>query len=263
MLKLSLLQSAPTSVIALIIFILIIIFFWLGTRTRIIFLRKNPDQAQVDLKAINGMLLGLLGLLLAFTFSMSNSRFDSRRELVTQEANSIGTVILRTDVYPDSVRKLLRTGLKDYVEARIAFYEAGMDVEKIVLYYLRADSLGKKVWSIATNYAKHDEVSTIKSQLIPALNEMIDITTTRRAAGESTIPDSIMYFLFVLCCCSAFLLGYDHRDKIDWVVVIGFSVMLSATIFNIIDLDRPRSGLIDMNKPNRYIVELRDLFIEN
>ena len=258
----TLLQSVATSVIALIIFILIIIFFWLGYQTRANLIRKDPDKEKVDLKAINGTLLGLLGLLLAFTFGMSNSRFNNRRELLVQEANNIGTVILRTDIYPDSVRKLLRSNLKDYLEARIAFYQAGMDLEKIVFYYRQADALGKKVWSIAANYAKHDDVTTRTSQMIPALNAMIDIATTRRAAGESTIPDSIMYFLFVLCCCSAFLLGYDTKDKIDWVIVIGFSIMLSATVFNIIDLDRPRSGLIDMDKPHQNIVELREMFIE-
>ena len=97
----------------------------------------------IDLGAINGTLLGLLGLLLAFTFSMASSRFDSRRQLVIEEANDIGTVILRTDFFPDSTRRLLRGTLKEYVEARIAFYQAGMDINKAVAYYLKADSLSK------------------------------------------------------------------------------------------------------------------------
>jgi hypothetical protein len=263
MFKMSLLQSTPSSVIAITIFFLIIIFFWLGHRTRQNVIRRDPEHAKEDLKAINGMLLGLLGLLLAFTFGMSNSRFNTRRELVIQEANNIGTVILRTNIYPDSVRKLLRSNLKDYLETRIAFYEAGLDVEKIVFHYKKADAIGKKVWFIAANYATEDDITTRTSQLIPALNAMIDVTTTRRAAGEGTIPDSIMYFLFILCCCAAFLLGYDHKEKIDWIIVVGFSLMLSATVFNIIDLDRPRSGLIDMDTPNQNIVELRQLFIED
>ena len=96
--------------------------------------------------------------------------------------------------------------------------------------------------------------------MIPALNAMIDITTTRRAAGEATIPDSIVYFLLILCIGSAFLLGYDNKNKIDWIVVMGLAIMLSLTVFNIIDLDRPRSGLINMNKPNQKIVELRGMF---
>ena len=261
--KLTLLQSAPSILVAIIIFVLMITTYWLGHRIRIKIIEKNPGHSKMDLGPISGTLLALLGLLLAFTFSMSNSRFDTRRQLVIEEANAIGTVILRTDIYPDSIRKLLRTGLKEYVEDRIAFYRAGMDMQKTMDYYIKADEAGKKVWSIVASYAKTNEAATRTSMLIPALNDMIDITTTRRAAGEATIPDSIMYFLYTLCLGSAFLLGYEHREKIDWVVVIGFAAMLSATVFNIIDLDRPRSGLINMDNPNQKIVELLQMFDED
>jgi len=260
MLKLSLLQSTPTLLVAITLFVLLIVFYILGYRLRLRKIRNSEAHTGDDLSAINGTLLGLLALLLAFTFSMSNSRYDTRRELVIEEANNIGTVILRTDIYPDSMRQLLRSQLKAYVEARIAFYQAGMDVEKVIKYYQQANEISGQIWSSVASYAKTDNVTTKTSELVPALNAMIDITTTRRAAGESTIPDSIMYFLFVLCLCSAFLLGYDVKNKFDWIVVVGFAIMLSATVFTIIDLDRPRSGLIDMDKPNEKIIELREMF---
>jgi hypothetical protein len=146
------------------------------------------------------------------------------------------------------------------VEARIAYYQAGMDIKKVIEAYVQGNKISGQIWSTVAAYAKTDDITTRTSQLIPALNAMIDITTTRRAAGESTIPDSIMYFLFLLCLCSSFLLGYDIKNKLDWIVVIGFAVMLSATVFTIIDMDRPRSGLIDMDKPNEKIIELREMF---
>ena len=260
MLKLSLLQSAPTLLVAVIIFILIIVFYLLGYYLRRKAIIKKPDKSRSELGALNGTLLGLLALMLAFTFGMANSRFDTRRQLIIEEANDIGTVVLRTDIYPDSVRQLLRASLKEYVEARIAFCQAGVNTEKIVEYYLKADRIGKEIWSITASYAKVDNITTRTSELVPALNAMIDITTTRRAAGEATIPDSIMYFLFILCCCSAFLLGYDSKDRIDWIVLMGLAIMLSSTVFTIIDLDRPRSGLINMDRPTQKIIELREMF---
>ena len=260
MLKLTLLQSSSSLLIAAIICILIIAFYLFGHDLRSKVIKKNPDYSTIELGTINGTLLGLLGLLLAFTFSMASSRFDNRRQVIIEEANNIGTVVLRTDVYPDSVRQLLRVNLKEYVEARIAYYQVGMDEQKIIDYSLKTDSLSGKIWLIVANYAKTNNSLTIASQMIPALNAMIDITTTRRAAGEATIPDSIVYFLLILCIGSAFLLGYDNKNKIDWIVVMGLAIMLSLTVFNIIDLDRPRSGLINMNKPNQKIVELRGMF---
>ena len=260
MLKLSMLQAAPAFLIGAIIFILIIIFYLLGHRIRIKGQKNNPDKNTADLGAVNGTLLGLLGLLLAFTFGMSSSRFDARRQVIIEEANDIGTVVLRADIYPDSIRQLLRSNLKTYVEVRIAYYKAGMNLTKIVEAAYQTDSISKQVWAIVADYAKKDNLTTRTSEMIPALNAMIDITTTRRAAGEATIPDSIMYFLFILCCSSAFLLGYDNKKKIDWIVVTGLAIMLSATVFTIIDLDRPKTGLISMDKPNEKIIELRQMF---
>lgn len=263
MLKLTILQSAPALLIAIIIFILVIGFYLLGFWIRSKIIKKHPDQSKEDLNTIIGTLLALLGLLLAFSFGMSNSRYDTRRNLVIEEANAIGTAILRTDIYPDSIRKLLRTNLKEYVEARISYYQVGANLEKTHAYYHKADAIGKKVWSIAATYAKIDDNTTRTSELIPALNAMIDITTTRRAASEATIPESIIDFLIILCWFAAFLLGYDQKDNIDWIVVTGFATMLSLTIFNIIDLDRPRRGLINMDLPNQKIVELREVFKED
>jgi hypothetical protein len=262
MMNFSILQSTPTFVVTIILFALIVIFYVVGHRLRSKAIKKNLTEATIDFGGINGMLLGLLGLILAFTFSMSNSRFDTRRQLIIEEANAIGTVILRTDIYPDSVRQLLRRNLMEYVEARIAFCQADLNIEKLTEHYLHADQVGKKIWAIAATYARTDDRATLNSQLIPALNNMIDITTTRRAAGEATIPNSIMYFLFILCLSMSFLLGYDNKTKIDWIVVVGFALMLSTTLFMIIDLDRPRSGLITMDVPIQKMVELRDMFMD-
>ena len=254
------LQLVPTYVIATLVFILLFVFYLIGYRVRQEVIRRNPDQAKLDLKAINGILLGLLGLLLAFTFGMSNTRYSTRRDIMIHEANAIATAIMRTDLYPDSVKKLLRDNLKEYVELRIAYFEDGTKWEKVLQDYNDGEKVGERVWHIAVDYAKKDKQTTIASQLLPAVTDMLHVAKSRRAAGEGTIPDSIVYFLFVLCWCASFLLGYDHKDKIDWIVVTGFAIMLSATVFNIMDLDRPRSGLIQLDTVNQKIVELREMF---
>lgn len=222
--------------------------------------RKNKAKSEDDIGTINGTLLGLLALMLAFSFGMANSRYDTRRQLVIEEANVIGTVILRTDIYPDSMRNLLRILLKDYVKARIGFYNVGDNFALMYSEQSRSGVISGEIWKAVADYAKIDDVTTRTSVLIPALNDMIDITTTRLAASESSIPDSILYFLFTLCFCSAFLLGYDQKNKFDWTVLTGFSIMLSVTVFTIIDLDRPRSGLINMDKPNKKIENLMEMF---
>lgn len=262
MIQFSALQTTSAFTIGIFVFILVTLSYWAGNRLRMRAISRDPEHVKTDVKTINGMLIGLLGLLLAFTFSMANSRFDDRRKLIIEEANTIGTTVLRADMYPDSMRTILRSVLKDYVDSRIAYYDAGSDIEKAMAEYRNAQVLSGKVWQLVTDYSKVNETTTRTSQMIQTLNDMIDITTTRLSASEGTIPDSIMYFLLVLSACTSFLMGYDQGSKIEWLIVIGFSVALSATIFSIVDLDRPRSGLIDLSGPNQKIVELREMFKE-
>lgn len=256
------LSSVPGVLIAAFFFILIMVFYRLGfllRRRKLNMLHATEDQ---DLGALNGAMMGLLALLMAFTFGMANSRYDLRRELVVKEANAIGTAILRTEVYPDSIQVELKGLLKEYVEARIGYYEAGMDSAAVNTFFRRGTELSGNIWHTAATYARVDDISTRTSQLLPALNDMIDIVTTRKAAGEAHLPPSILYFLFALCFCVAFMMGYDKKVRFDWIVTAGFSLMLSITIYIILDLDRPRRGLINLDKPNEKIVELRALFSE-
>jgi hypothetical protein len=260
MLARSLIQSSPAIVLALVSFILILGSYAIGHYRRDIHLKKYPDQAGKDISTMTGALLALLGLMLAFSFSMSNSRYDTRRQVIIDGANAIGTVILRTEMYPDSIRTILRSSMKEYVEARIIVYQRHHTDEELHANQSKLDSISKSVWETTSAYAKVDPTTVRTSELIPALNTMIDIVTTRRAAFASTIPDSIIYFLLLLCMTSAFLLAHDRKTSTDWVVVIAFALMLSSTIFTIIDLDRPQSGLINMDGPHQKILDLRNMF---
>jgi hypothetical protein len=254
------LQSAPIWLICVMLFLLIILFNYFGHAIRRQILARRPDHSKVELTTVNGILLGLLGLLLAFTFGMANNRYDRRRELIIEEANDIGTAVLRADLYPDSTRQLLRKNFQYYLESRIAYYEKGTDFKAVLRSLQEADSLSKLIWRIASEDARANDVMVRTSQMIPALNAMIDITTTRWSASESTIPDSIMLFLFMLAIGSAFLVGYDNKGAMDWIMNIGFALILSFTVFTILDLDRSRKGFIKMDLPAQKIVDLRGLF---
>lgn len=242
------------------LFFILILAFMTGFQIRKWKLRNNPSKMKEELGSISSTLLGLLALILAFTFSMANSRFDVRRELAVQEANAIGTAALRTEFFPDSIQSALKTTLKNYLEERIMIIEAGTDVEKMILHLSKSDSIGLSLWNQVTEFSKSDPNLVKTSEIVPALNEMIDLSTSRLAAGEANIPPSIQWFLIILCICSTFLLGYERKDDFDLILVVGFSLMLSITVFSIVDLDRPRSGLVTLEEANSKIIELRKMF---
>jgi ABC-type multidrug transport system fused ATPase/permease subunit len=221
--------------------------------------RKHPVEDQ-SIGPLEGSLLGLLALLLSFTFSMSSSRHDKRLNIVIEEANNIGTAILRADLYPDSIRAAFRKDFKEYVHVRIAFFEAGANIDVIKSTLKQGNAIQKRLWERAAYYGRDRENLHRTSQMIPALNAMIDIVTTRNALSMAKVPELILYLLFLLCFISSLMMGYTVGKKPDWIIMLGFAITIVMTIYLILDLDRPRRGIITMKNVNMEIVNLRDVF---
>ena len=259
----SILITLPAYFVAFFLFIAMVFAAWVGNRFAKIRLKKNPDIFSEGIGSLEGALLGLVALLLAFTFSMSASRFDERRHAIVAEANIIGTAILRADLYPDSIRTTFRKDFKQYVEARIDYYTAGADINKVLDALNKSNVIAHKIWNKAADLGKDPAYFVSTNQMIPALNDMIDIITTRLAGGLARVPDSIVWLLFLLCVVGSFVVGYGNKGKkLDWIVIVGFCLMISLTIYLILDLDRPRRGFINMDSANQRIVDLRGMFDE-
>jgi hypothetical protein len=261
----SFLFTTDASELAGILIALMLITMYLGYLLAKRRQKKHPDLNDESSSTILGALLALLGLILAFTFSMSGSRYDDRRKIITEEANDIGTAILRCDLYPQEVRNELREAFKPYLEARIAYLEVGIDVDKVAASLIEKDKHAAKIWEIATTYSKENPSDFVTSnQMIQALNAMIDVTTTRLALDTARVPELIVYLMFILSVVSSFYGGYmfGHKGKIDWVVAVGFAVVISVVVYTTLDLERTRRGVTNLNANNRYIIELRDLLKE-
>lgn len=249
----------PSWEITIALMFAMILFYWIGLRMRV-FVFKRTEHKPDSIGTIEGSLLGLLALMLSFTFSMSSGRHDKRIDIIIQEANNIGTAVLRADLYPDSLRIPLRQELKKYLEARINFYEVGSDLKKVSVANDSAVAIQNRIWAIAAKAGQDKEHLHRTAQMIPALNDMIDIVTTRNAALIAKVPDLIIYLLFLLSLTSSFILGYSGGAKNDWLVSISFTIMISLAVFMILDLDRPRTGIITSKDANQQIIALRAMF---
>jgi uncharacterized membrane protein (UPF0136 family) len=258
--KLSFLDQTPSYIIALSIFVLMLLFYYAGMKFGIYRTRNSDQNKPEEVGATEGALIGLLALLMAFTFGAASDRFVKRNNIIVNEANAIGTAALRADLYGDSIRREFRKDFKNYVEARIDFFEAGMDMKKILLALGKTETINMQIWNRAALLAKEKENFVSSQQMIPALNAMIDIVTERNAAGKAKVPELILWVLFSLCLIINFIMGYSLRSKTDWVVVTGFSLITSLAIFLILDLDRPRQGIINANTAHQEIVALRKMF---
>lgn len=254
----------PAFYLAIPYFLLLILVNWLGFQYKKRQVRKYPDLNSTGLGTAEGSLLGLTALLLSFAFGMSASKFDNRRQIMVEEANDIGTTILRCDLYPDSIRSLFRADLKNYLEARITYYEVGDNDDLIHAAVHHADSISGICWTRAAVLGHNPANYLATLQMVPSLNAMIDIVSTREASRTSVVPSLILNILSILTLVSAFLTGYGSKyDERNRVLVVAFALMTTMALYLVIDLDRPRQGFINLNSVERLIVNLRSQFEKN
>jgi hypothetical protein len=256
----SILFNTPSYIICLFLLVFIFLFYILGTVVGYHQKQKRPEAKADGVGPLENALLGLLALLLSFTFSMSSSRHDKRTSLAIQEANDISTAILRADLYPDSIRIFFRNDLKLYVESRIAYNEAGLHENKISQSLDDVERISARIWATAANATRNSNLVMPHSVMAPALNSMIDAVTSREAARVARVPDLIMWLLIILNLLGSFTIGYAKNEKQkDWIILSIYAIMTVATIFAIMDLDRPSRGIITTKEYTDKIAELRKM----
>lgn len=222
-------------------------------------LAKDPENARLGTSAIDGAVYALLGLLIAFTFSGAATRFEERKKLVGREANAIGTAYLRLDVFAQPAQGLLREKFRQYLDARISTYARLPDMEAALREHHRALLLQKEIWD-ATVAALAEPGAPNGILILPQLNEMIDIVTTRMVATQLHPPPIIYALLALLVFVASLLAGFglagSKRRALLHMVV--FPAVMASAIYLILDLEYPRFGLIRVDAADRPLVELRE-----
>ena len=206
-----------------------------------------------------GAVLGLLGLLLAFSFGMADARYGARKAVVLKEANAIGTAYLRASFLDASTEPRMKALMHQYVDARMADYAARPDGQTERRSQARTAALQQQLWTLAASGEAYREPRAVGlSLLTSSLNDVIDVSSEHKAARDNRVPDAVLWLLFSVAILSGALGGFAfgatrHRNML---VTLAFSVLVSMVIFTIIDLDRPRRGVIQVDlAPMRELQE--------
>jgi hypothetical protein len=219
---------------------------WAGWRVGQHYREGADEAARSQVGALHAAVLGMLALLLGFTFSMAADRFDSRRELIVEEANSIDTANLRGDLLPEPARSAFKALLKRYVDIRIEFYKDGNDDSTLRANEAEAERIHAQLWPLAIAEA-HREPTPPIALLLDVLNRMIDLHSSRTAALSNHVPAIVIWMVLFVALQAAAITGYAAGfSKRHYRLPVGVTMLLIAAVtLVIIDLDRPRRGLIE------------------
>ncbi len=238
------------------LFAALLILQELGRRFALRRAARDPEGARAGAGVVDGAIFALLGLLIAFTFSGAASRFDERRKLIVEEANAIGTAYLRIDLLPAAAQGEMRENFRRYLDARLAAYRALPDLEAANADLARATRLQQEIWTKAVASSAGTPTAVL---VLPALNQMIDITTTRTMAGQTHPPVIIFVLLCGLALLSALLAGdaMAAAKKRDWIHMATFAFAVAGAVYVILDLEFPRVGFIRVDAFDAVLVEVR------
>ena len=212
--------------------------------------KKHAQEKESAISNMSGVILGLLAFILAFTFGIVTNRFDTRRNLVLDEANAIQTAYARTDFLPDSDRILATDLLRKYVDIRLEMTTKSKE-EQIQETLKEATRIQRQLWEMAVVNAQLDLNSDVASLYIESLNEMTNIQSSRVVIGLHTrIPFAIWIMLFIFISLGVFSIGYmtaiagSKRTTISVMLAISFSLVITM----IATMDRPLNRYINVSQ---------------
>jgi len=231
-----------------------------GRRFGVRRLAQDPEGAKAGAGAVEGAVFGLMALLIAFTFSGAGARFDARRALAVEEANCVGTAWLRLDLLPASAQAPLREKFRQYVDARLALLRKLPDIAAAKAEQTRAGVLQTEIWAHAVAACRDSGSTPATMLLLPALNQMFDIATTRTTGMQMHPPVVIYGMLALLVLAGALLAGYGMGvGKVrHWLHTLAFVLVLVLAIYVILDFEFPRVGLIRIHGIDQVLLDLRE-----
>jgi hypothetical protein len=210
------------------------------------------------LDTVEAAVFALFGLLIAFTFSGAATRFFEKQMLVVEEANDIGTAYLRVDLAPPSAQPALRVMFRDYLDSRIETYRKLPDLSAAQVEMAKSKELQDRIWAAAIEATRSTEAAPGAAiLLLPALNSMFDITTTRTMELRIHPPSVVWTLLFLLGLICSLLAGHRMaiRGPRNWLHILGFTIITVVVVYTILEVEYPREGLIRIS--DRVLVELR------
>jgi len=201
-------SKIPVGLLIIMVIVAIIILIEAGYRFgKMIFLKRTPEKDGV-VSSISGYVLALIAFIMAFTFSIVSSRYDTKKSLVREESNIIRTVWFRSDFLPDSDRVATKRLLISYVDTRLVGIQTKNEAA-IEESLVKCRQIQQLLWNIAVANGHKDLNSDVAALYVEALNDMITIHYTRVGVSlYARVPGGIWLILMIMVTLGMMMVGY-------------------------------------------------------
>jgi hypothetical protein len=229
----------------------VVLFLSVRTGSRLLTKLPKPEQrARENLSLVLSATLTLLGLIIAFTFSMAVGRYDQRKNLEEEEANAIGTEYVRADLLPAEDAARVRALLKDYLGQRILFYTT-RDRERVRQIDARTAQLQKELWSAVVHGVQATPQLPPVTLAAAGMNDVLNSQGYAQAAWWNRIPPAAWVLMLVIAVMGHLLVGYGVQNFTDErAFLLVLPLVMAIAFFLIADIDAPRSGVIRVQPQN-------------
>jgi len=209
------------------------------------FLRHRSEHLREPLGILQGALLGLVGLVLAFGLALAVGRYESRRAAVVDDANAIGTTYLRAQTLREPVRTRSLRLLVRYTDTSIRLSLAIPSSAPARRAVADGAALQRELWGLAGKALDEQPEASAPRLYVDSLNDMIDMQTVRVAALNNRVPGAVLAVEVIFAAAAlgllAFYLALLGRGMLPVLFAAGLIWLLLLVTF---DLDRPERGLI-------------------
>lgn len=221
----------------------------LGATALGVFLGRRVHHLSEDLKepfgVLQGALLGVVGLILAFGLSLAVGRYETRREVLVDETNKIGTTYLRAQTLPEPQRSRSLDLLIEYTESAVQLSESVPGSDEQAATEAHEERLQRELWNLAGQVLTERPSENAPRLYVEILNEMIDAQDARVAALNNRVPDPVLILEVVGAAFALGLLAAYLAIVGRGMVPVGLAAVLVAFLLMVIfDLDRPTRGWI-------------------
>lgn len=212
-------------------------------------LASNQSGGNEWIGIIDGPILAVYGLLLAFTFSSAISRHEERKKNIIEEANVAAQAYWQVDLMPSAARPQLREQIKDYIRSRLNCYRLRSDPAAYQQELDRSHQIQDQLWHSAITASGSETARSDASSILSSLNDLRSLTTSRKILAGFHPPAIIMLFLLALSLVASFLVGYQVSTikRKSWPHIILFLAFLAFINYLIIDLEYPHVGWIQID----------------